>query len=117
MRINIWWAKSLVIQIIRIIRIIQITQIPVDKNVPKSCAIQIARPMRETLHRWRVERYKGVYLYSRHGYHSFSIPVPRDLLALELADDDLREESELAEGALAQPTPEGGAEKRSARNT
>lgn len=45
------------------------------------------------------------------------LPVPRDLLALELADDDLREESELAEGALAQPTPGGTTENRSAPNT
>lgn len=70
MRIMIWCAKS------RIIRIIQIIQIPVDKNVPKSCAIQIARPMCETLHRWRVERYKGVYLYSRHGYVHYEVTCP-----------------------------------------
>lgn len=29
------------------------------------------------------------------------LPVPRDLLALEFADDDFREETELPKGALA----------------
>lgn len=47
-----------------------------------------------------------LYQLSQVGRFQVVVPVPRDLLAFELANDNLREETELTERALAEPAPE-----------